>query len=148
MLKARDLMTADPVAVTQGDPLLRAAMVMRDLDVGMVPVVDGRETLRPLGVITDRDVVVRHVAAGHTHGCTCAHVMSRAPLVTVTPDASIDEVMRKMAMNRVRRVLVVEAARLVGVVSAADVLAREGRLAPELVEKVLAQISEPALAGI
>ena len=74
--------------------------------------------------------------------------MSRAPLVTVTPDASIDEVMRKMAMNRVRRVLVVEAARLVGVVSAADVLAREGRLAPELVEKVLEQISEPALAGI
>lgn len=147
-MKARTLMSPDPVAVTPGDPLLRAAAAMRDLDVGMVPVVDGRETMRPVGVITDRDIVVRHVAAGHVHACTCGHVMSRPPLVTVHAADTVSEVMRKMVTHRVRRVLVVEGGRLVGVISAADLLAREGRLAPELVEKVLEQISEPALVGV
>ena len=147
-MKARDLMSRDPVAVTPGDPLLRAACAMRDLNVGMVPVVDSREQMRPVGVITDRDIVVRHVAAGHQHACTCGHVMSRAPLVTVTPDAPIADVMRRMAVHRVRRVLVVDHGRLVGVVSAADILAREQRVAPEFVEKVLEQIAEPELASV
>src|SRR5215212_58438 len=112
-MKARDLMSAEPVAVTPGDPLLRAAVAMRDLDVGMVPVVDSREEMRPVGVITDRDIVLRHVAAGHLHPCTCAGVMSRPPLVGVPPDASLAEVMRQMAVHRVRRVLVVDGQRLV-----------------------------------
>ena len=61
----------------------------------------------------------------------------------------VDEVMRKMVTHRVRRVLVVDGGgSLVGVISAADLLAREGRMAPELVEKVLEQISEPVLMGV
>ena len=147
-MRARDLLSRDPVAVTPGDPLLRAACAMRDLDVGMLPVVESRESMHPIGVITDRDIVVRHVAAGHEHACTCGHVMTRPPLVTVPPNATIAEVMREMAMHRVRRVLVVDGPRLVGVVSAADVLARQGGIAPELVEKVLEQIAQPALAGV
>lgn len=147
-MKARDLMSAQPVAVTPGDPLLRAAVAMRDLDVGMVPVVDSREAMRPVGVITDRDIVLRHVAAGHHHPCTCAQVMSRPPLVSVPSDATLAEVMRRMAVHHVRRVLVVDGERLVGVVSAADILARERRVAPELVDRVLQQIAEPELAGV
>jgi len=147
-MRARDLMSRDPVAVTPGDPLLRAACAMRDLDVGMLPVVESRESMRPIGVITDRDIVVRHVAAGHQHACTCGHVMSRAPLVFVAPDASIADVMRRMAVHRVRRVLVIDHGRLVGVVSAADILARERRVAPDFVEKVLEQIAEPELASV
>jgi CBS domain-containing protein len=138
-------MSPDPVAVTPGDPLLRAASAMRDLDVGMVPVVDDRETRRPVGVITDRDIVVRHVAAGHAAPCTCAQVMSRPPLVVVRAGDPIDEVMRKIVTHRVRRVLVLDGETLVGVISSADLLARDGHLAPELVEKVLEQISEPPL---
>lgn len=145
-MKARDLMSTEPVAVTPGDPLLRAACAMRDLNVGMVPVVDSREEMHAVGVITDRDIVVRHVAAGHQHACICGHVMSRAPLVAVAPDASIGDVMRRMAVHRVRRVLVIDHGRLVGVVSAADILARERRVAPDFVEKVLEQIAEPELA--
>jgi CBS domain-containing protein len=147
-MKARDLMSADPMVVTPGDPLLRAACAMRDLDIGMLPVVDSREAMRPVGVVTDRDIVVRHVAAGHVHSCTCAQVMTRAPLVSVPPQANIADVMRKMAVHRVRRVLVVDGGRLVGVVSAADILAREQRTAPELVERVLQQIAEPELAAV
>jgi CBS domain-containing protein len=104
--------------------------------------------MHPVGVITDRDIVVRHVAAGHANTCTCSHVMSRAPLVTVRPGDGIDEVMRKMVTHRVRRVLVVDRDHLVGVISAADLLAREGHIADELVEKVLEQLSEPVLAGV
>ena len=143
-MKARTLMTPDPVAVTPGDPLLRAATAMRDLYVGMVPVVDGRDTMRPVGVITDRDIVMRHVAAGHAHACTCGHVMSRPPLVAVAPSDTVAEVIRKIVTHRVRRVLVVDGGRLVGVISAADLLTREGHLVPELVE----QISEPGLIAV
>ena len=100
-MKARDLMSTEPVAVTPGDPLLRAACAMRDLNVGMVPVVDSREEMHAVGVITDRDIVVRHVAAGHQDACICGHVMSRAPLVSVAPDASIGDVMRRMGFRSV-----------------------------------------------
>ncbi|HET7230628.1 MAG TPA: CBS domain-containing protein [Longimicrobium sp.] len=145
---ARELMSADPVCVTPGDPLLRAAAAMRDLELGMLPVVDGQETLRPVGVITARDIVVRHIAAGHGHTCICAHVMSRAPLITVHPDDEAGEAIRKMAAHRVRRVLVVERDRLVGVISASDLLSRDRHLPPDAVGNALQQISEPALAGV
>jgi CBS domain-containing protein len=145
-MNAKELMAREPLVVTPGDPVLRAAQVMRDLDVGMVPVVESREGMVPVGVITDRDIVVRHVAAAHLHGCTCGHVMSRGPLVTVASDAPVEEVTRQMAVHRVRRVLVVDGGRLTGIVSAADVLAHDRGAAHEFVDTLLQRVAEPDLA--
>jgi len=65
-MKAREMMTSHPEVVTPKDPISRAAGIMRDRDIGMVPVVDDTSRMSLVGVITDRDIAVRHVADGHT----------------------------------------------------------------------------------
>lgn len=122
---AREMMTADPQIVTPGDPLLRAASIMRDLEVGAVAVVENRDSMRPVGIITDRDIAIRHVAAGHPYGCTCAHVMTRGPLAAVSPDTPVDEVVAKMAAHRLRRMLVVENGALAGIIEHPELAGRD-----------------------
>ena len=142
-MKALDLMTPRPYVVTPGEPLLRAAEIMRDHDVGIVPVVEGRDSMRPVGVVTDRDIVLRHVAAGHHHDCPCRALMTREPLVCVRPGDDADEVMRKMELYKVRRVLVTDArGYLVGIVAQSDLLRAEDALGLERVERVLEQVCE------
>jgi CBS domain-containing protein len=129
-MKARDLMTPRPFVVLPDEPILRAAEIMRDHDVGAVPVVDDRERMVLVGVITDRDLAIRHIAAAH--------------LVTVRPDVGVDDVMKKMRRCKVRRVMVTdEDGVLLGVVAQADVVREEGDEHPRRVEKMLEEISEP-----
>jgi CBS domain-containing protein len=142
-MKARDLMTAYPAVVTPGDPLSRAAEIMRDCDVGMVPVVDDQLAMRLRGVITDRDIAVRCVAPRHGGRCPVGAHLTDAPLATVDPDADVQEVMERMKEYRVHRVLVTRGGRLMGVIAVAD-LVREGPLDPLEVESVLEHLSTPA----
>lgn len=147
-MNARDLMTRNPLVVTPGQPLEDAARVMRDLDVGAVPVVDDPREPRLLGVITDRDMAVRCLAAGHAGECTVGEHMTAAPLHTVSPTADADEVMEMMKVCQVRRVLVTDGDRLVGIIAQADLARREGPAAPLKVASVLEALSEPAHAGV
>ena len=118
---ARDLMTASPFVVRAADAIAHAAAMMRAHDVGMLPVVADTRGQRLCGVITDRDIAVRCVGAGHRKGCTVADHMTAAPLATVGPGATIDEVAQVMASARVRRLpVVVDVGRVVGVVSRTD----------------------------
>lgn len=68
-MKAKDLMTPELGVVTSQNPLGKAAQVMRGRNVGSVPVVESRDSMRLQGIITDRDIVVRHVAEDHDRGC-------------------------------------------------------------------------------
>jgi CBS domain-containing protein len=143
-MKARDLMTPRPHVVTPGEPVLRAAELMRDHDIGCVPVVDGRETMVLVGVITDRDLATRHIAAAHYHDCAVREHMSTGHLATVRPDADVDGVMKKMRRCQVRRVMVTDSEGvLLGVVAQADVIREEGEEHPRRVEKMLEEISRP-----
>ncbi|HEU4452417.1 MAG TPA: CBS domain-containing protein [Longimicrobium sp.] len=143
-MKARDLMTPRPHVVLSDEPLLKAAEIMRDHDVGAVPVVDGRESMRLVGVITDRDLAVRHVAAAHHRDCAVRQHMTYDSLVTVRPNADADDVMKKMRRCKVRRVMVTdEDGVLRGIIAQADVVRLEGGDHPRRVEKVLEEISEP-----
>ncbi|MEO5511257.1 MAG: CBS domain-containing protein, partial [Longimicrobiales bacterium] len=117
-MKARDLMTANPECVTPDESLQRAAQIMRDQDVGAVPVVEDRSTMRLTGVITDRDITIRHVAEGHKGDETVRAHMS-SDVRTVGPDASADEVLNTMREAQVRRVPVVEGDRLIGIIAQA-----------------------------
>ena len=146
-MNARDLMTPNPRVVTPDAPVRRAAEIMRDHDVGAVPVVDDPARMRLRGVITDRDVAVRCAAAGHAPACAVAAHMTAAPLDSVSPGADVRDVMELMMDARVRRLMVTEDGRLVGVISQADLARRAGPVEPVAVEKVLERISEPALAG-
>jgi CBS domain-containing protein len=117
--KVQDVMTSRPRAVTPQTPLTEVAELMQTDDVGAVPVVDGD---RLVGIVTDRDIVVRAIAKGKDpRGMPAAEVSSR-DLVTVNPDDDLSDALKLMAQYQVRRLAVTaEDDRLVGVVSQADV---------------------------
>jgi CBS domain-containing protein len=122
---ARDLMTRDPRVVTPGQPLQHAARIMRDLDTGLVPVVDHADEHHLRGVVTDRGIAALCVAAGHANACTVAQHMAAEGFPTVGPAAHAGEVAERMRASVLHRVLVVEEDRLVGIIAPAD-LARHG----------------------
>lgn len=123
--RVRDVMTANPQTVTQGDNLLQAARIMRDQDTGVVPVVDGRKVI---GLITDRDIVVRAVAEGKdASGVRINEVMTKN-VRSVKEDAAVDEVLSLMSGAEIRRVPVVNSSdELVGIVSIGDLSTRTDR---------------------
>lgn len=140
---AREIMTRNPECVTPQDDLAHAARIMRDKDVGIVPVVDGGNgAQRLVGVVTDRDLAVRHVAEGHGPGCKVEEAMSRSDLVVARPDDDVDDVMRQMRDRQVRRVPVVEDGRLVGIISQADLAVDYSN--DSEVGHTVERISEPA----
>jgi len=139
---AREIMTENVECVTPQDDLAHAARIMRDRDVGIVPVVEGNDGRRLLGVITDRDIAIRHVAEGHGGNCRVEEAMSREDLVVARPDDDVDSVMRSMRERQVRRVPVVEDGRLIGIISQAD-LALDTSDDSE-VGRTVESISEPA----
>ena len=138
-MQAREIMTPDPKTVRKIDTLETAAKIMRDTDVGLVPVVDGGNgELKLVGVVTDRDIAVRHVAEGHGAGCKVEEAMSTERLTTCSPDDDVQKVMKAMRAAQVRRVPVVENGSLVGIVSQADLALDMGhdRAVGETVERI------------
>lgn len=139
---AREIMTENPECVTPQDDLARAARIMRDRDVGIVPVVEGNDGMRLLGVVTDRDIAVRHVAEGHGPDCRVDEAMSRKDLAVARPDDDVDNVMRQMRDRQVRRIPVVEDGRLVGIIAQADLAVDYSQ--DSEVGRTVERISEPA----
>lgn len=140
-MKAREIMTADVECVTRQDSLTRAAQIMRDSDIGAVPVVDDRESMKLVGVITDRDIAIRHVAGDNSAECSVGDHMTSGRLHTVRPDDDIDAVMRTMKAEQVRRIPVTDGGRVVGIVAQADI-ATDGR-GDKHTGEVVEKISEP-----
>ena len=140
-MKARDLMTKNPECVTREDSVQRAAAIMRDHDIGAVPVVDDTGSRRLIGIVTDRDIAVRAVAEGR-NDLRVEEAMSGGRLATASEDDDVDRVMELMRENKVRRIPVVgRNEEVVGMIAQAD-LAREARDEGE-VERTVEKISEP-----
>src|SRR3954454_6073387 len=116
--KVADVMTQRPRAVAPQTPLTEVAKVMEAEDVGAVPLVEGD---RLVGIVTDRDIVVRAIAKGKDPSGMPASEVSSRELLTVSPDDDLSEALKVMAEYQVRRLAVTEDDRLVGVVSQADV---------------------------
>jgi CBS domain-containing protein len=114
-------MSTDVVTVTPQDNLYEAAVKMREHDIGFVPVVDGRKLI---GVITDRDLVIRGLADKHSGSTSVTEVMSD-DVLTVTPNLSVDEAVTLMASMQIRRLPVVEDGELRGIVALGDLAVRQ-----------------------
>jgi CBS domain-containing protein len=128
----RELMAEPVVTVTADATLTEAARMMRDADIGDVIVV---KKTKPVGMLTDRDIVVRGVAENRTPGTVTAGEICTTDVVSVAPDAEISQAIALMRRAAVRRLPVTEMGELVGVVSL-------GELAIERDEtSVLADIS-------
>jgi len=115
----RDVMTSNPRSLESGSSAVEAARLMRDEDVGIVPIVEGKKLV---GTVTDRDIVTRVVADGKTpESVTVGDIASRE-LVTIDPQQDLDDALRLMARHQVRRLPVVEEdGKLVGIVAQKDV---------------------------
>jgi CBS domain-containing protein len=111
-------MTENPSTCEPNTPVVEAAKVMAREDVGPIPVVEGG---RLKGLVTDRDLVVRVLAEGRDPQSTTVGEVATSDVVTIAPDADLDEALRLLASNQVRRLPVVEGDRLVGIVAQADV---------------------------
>ena len=136
-MKVKELMTPNPTVVKPEDTAAQAATLMKQEDCGALPVVANGKLV---GIITDRDIVVRAVAAGKDPRSTkISEIMSSDP-DTISPDASDDDAEKLMAKSQVRRLPVVENGKLVGILVTAQ-LARRGNT-DELGETIK-EISEP-----
>jgi len=119
----RDSMTEKPTTITGSAPVSEAAKLMASENIGSLPVVDGDELV---GIVTDRDLVVQVVARGQDPDSVCvSDVYSEKPFVA-SPDEPLDEALKRMASEQVRRLPVVSEGRLVGILAQADV-AREAQ---------------------
>jgi CBS domain-containing protein len=118
MTQIKDVMTSNPTTCEPQASVVDAAKVMAQEDVGSIPTVEGD---RLVGVVTDRDIVIRVVAEGRDpQSVTVGDVASR-DLVTVSPDEELDRALQLMAENQVRRLPVVDGDKLVGIVAQRDV---------------------------
>jgi CBS domain-containing protein len=119
--KIADIMSADCVTVTPQDNLYEAASLMKDHNIGFVPVIEGRKLI---GVITDRDLVIRGYAEKQPGTISVKEVLTK-DVRTVSPQMSVDEAAGIMASSQIRRLPVVENGQLMGVVSLGDLAVRE-----------------------
>jgi CBS domain-containing protein len=113
----REIMTADPRTIDSGATLVEAAREMRDGDIGSVVVVENGAVA---GIVTDRDIVVRAVADGRDPGATRVGEVATMNPVTLTVDQTVEDAIRVMREQDVRRIPVVQDARPAGVVSLGD----------------------------
>lgn len=109
-----------------------------------------REDMRLVGIVTDRDLVVRHVAEDHTEGCSVRRHMTEregpTEFATARPEDTVEYLMELMTRHQVRRIPIVADGdrRLAGIVALADVAREVGPMDPAAVVRVLSGISEPA----
>ena len=119
MTSARDLMTPDPRCVGEKDSLVEAARLLRDLDVGALPICG--EDGRLKGMLTDRDIVVKCLADGGDPSSVVAGDLAEGEPVTIGADDDIQEALRTMQDHQVRRLPVIDGHDLVGIISQADI---------------------------
>ena len=136
MQTVRDIMSTDVQYCTPLDNMYEVAVKMREFNVGAIPIVDQGHLV---GMITDRDLVVRGIAEKHPGSTAVTEVMSRE-LVTVSPDDSVQKAADIMARHQIRRLPVVEGGRLVGIVALGDLATN--RYSDESAGRALSEISE------
>lgn len=143
MTTARDIMNAGVTCVGEHETLTAAAQHMRERDIGALPICGDDDRLH--GMLTDRDIVVKGLAAGLDPNTTTAGELARDSVYYVDVDASIPEMLNVMEEHQVRRLPVMENDRMVGIVTEADI----ARHLPEhaIVQFVRAICSPAAIAS-
>jgi CBS domain-containing protein len=132
----RDAMTEDPRSIGPSESVVEAARLMREGDIGSLPITDDEKLV---GMITDRDITTRVVAEAADPKMTSVGDVHSRELISVEPDEELDEALRLMARHQVRRLPVVENGRLVGIVAQADIaLGENEKRTGELVEAISA----------
>ncbi|GGG13085.1 CBS domain-containing protein [Paenibacillus abyssi] len=121
MKTVKDIMSKDCVTATMKDNIYELAVLMKNNDIGFVPIVEGRKLI---GVVTDRDLVVRGYAQKHSGSTGVSEVITK-DIKTISSSTSVDDAARLMANNQIRRLPVVDNGELIGIVAIGDLAVRE-----------------------
>jgi len=134
-------MTKDLVTCTSEDSIVEVAQLMKNEDIGPVLIVDNDDTRTLVGIVTDRDIVIKVIADGQDVNTTRVGDIMSKKLVTCHADDDVEVAMKAMAQFQLRRIPVVEdKMRLVGIISQADLATRVD--APEKTGEMVKEISE------
>ena len=137
-MNVSEIMTDSPACCTPDASVQDVAQMMVDNDCGCIPIVESEESGKPVGVVTDRDIVIRTVAEGKNPlDLTAGDVMTKS-VVTVTPDMSIEECCDLMEKQQIRRIAVVDdSGACCGIVAQADIASHaDQRKTAEVVQEV------------
>jgi CBS domain-containing protein len=139
-MKIREIMTSDVEVLHPDDTLLTAARKMRDRDIGFLPVFDGDQLI---GVLTDRDIVMRGVASGMQPDAMIGRDLLTAPAIYCYDDETVDGASDKMRESQIRRLVILHRGddRIIGVVSLGDLAINADK---KTSGEVLQSVSEPA----
>lgn len=141
MTTCSDVMTTDLVCAQADDTVVSVAQLMKEQDVGPIPIVDDVTTKRLRGIVTDRDLAMKVVAEGRDPNNTRVSEVMTSDVVTVRQDDDIQAALDAMSQHQLRRILVVnENENLVGIIAQADIATRMNK--PEQTGEVVKEISE------
>lgn len=138
-MEVKDLMSRNVATVSTDTPIVEVAKLMKKMNIGSVPVCEGN---RVIGILTDRDIVLREVAMGKEVDKVVAKDVMTVGLSTATPEMDIHEAARIMAEKQVRRLPVIDNERLVGMLALGDIA-----VSPKLDDNAgdaLSDISKPS----
>lgn len=134
-MKVKELMTTNVMTVSKNSSVKETANYMKSLNVGSVPVCDDNNKI--VGMVTDRDIVLRNVTEGSSPNSSIDNVMTQN-VTTVTPDTDVHEAARLMSEKQIRRLPVVENGNIIGILSIGDLA----------VKNILVDDAGVALSGI
>lgn len=141
MMQVKDIMSKNPACCTSDTNLQEVAMLMVEHDCGQIPVVEHKQSMKLVGVVTDRDITCRTVAEGRNPLEMTAGDCMTTPCVTVTTETSVEECCDVMEGSQVRRVPVLDGTgRCCGIVAQADI-AQHG--SKQEAAKVVIGVSQP-----
>jgi CBS domain-containing protein len=148
-MRASEIMTDNPECVTPESSLADAAAKMRDLNVGIIPVVDSEQNKRLRGVVTDRDIAIRAVAEGMDARSTKVSEVMTTEVESCNKNDTVADILRVMEREQVRRVPITDReGRLVGIVAQADVVRDvDSERGEHRVNDAIEHISEPTRGG-
>ena len=133
-MQVQEIMTQNPSCASPDAPLSQVAQLMKDNDTGIIPICGEENAL--LGVITDRDIVVRGIAEGCTPDDPVDEIMTSEGLACCSPSDDLDEAARLMAGRQVKRICVTEGNTLVGILSLGDLAVTDEDEAEEALEGI------------
>jgi CBS domain-containing protein len=145
-MKVKSLMTSNPACCTSDTDLRSVARLMVEHECGAIPVVESLDSMKPVGVVTDRDIVVRSVAEGKNPLEMTAGECMSTPSVTVRLETPLEDCRRTMEGHQIRRVPVVdEAGRCCGIVAQADIARKASARETAWLVKELSRSTETAM---
>lgn len=141
MKKCSEVMTSKPACCLPNDTVVKAAKLMKQENVGSIPVVESEQNTKLLGIVTDRDLALKIVAEGRDGQSTKVEAVMTGNVVTCRADDDLQKALDAMATHQLRRIPIVDGDnKVMGIISQADVATRANQ--PEKTAEVVKEISQ------